>query len=46
VGEDDIVQAVRARKLQFRHAAMHGNSFLRLLRREVDALVKKKHGDD
>ncbi|MGH7340787.1 MAG: hypothetical protein ACREKH_09880 [Candidatus Rokuibacteriota bacterium] len=25
---------------------MHGNPFLRLLRREVEALVKKKHGDD
>jgi hypothetical protein len=44
--QDEIVQAVRARKLQFRHAAMHGNPFLRLLRREVEALVKKKHGDD
>jgi hypothetical protein len=44
--QDEIVQAVGARKLQFRHAAMHGNPFLRLLRREVEALVKKKHGDD
>ena len=25
---------------------MHGNPWLRLLRREVEALVKKKHGDD
>ena len=25
---------------------MHGNPWLRLLRREVQALVKKKHGDD
>ena len=25
---------------------MHGNPWLRLLRREVEALVKQKHGDD
>lgn len=25
---------------------MHGNPFLRLLRREVEALVKMKHGGD
>ena len=42
--QDEIVQAIRAGKLQFRHAAMHGNPFLRLLRREVEALVEKKHG--
>jgi Tfp pilus assembly protein PilO len=24
---------------------MHGNPFLRLLRREVEELVRKKHGD-
>lgn len=43
--QDEIVQAIRAGKLQYRHAAMHGNPFLRLLRREVEALVKKQHGD-
>lgn len=40
----EIVEAIRAGKLQYRHGAMHGNPFLRLLRREVEALVKKKHG--
>jgi hypothetical protein len=43
--QDEIVQAIRAGKLQYRQAAMHGNPFLRLLRREVEALVKKQHGD-
>ncbi len=43
--QDAIVQGIRAGKLQYRHAAMHGNRFLRLLRREVEALVKKEHGD-
>jgi hypothetical protein len=31
--QDEIVEAIRAGKLQYRHAAMHGNPFLRLLRR-------------
>jgi len=42
--QDEIVEAIRAGKLQYRHAAMHGNPFLRLLRREVEALVRRKHG--
>ena len=30
----------------YRCNSIHGNPFLRLLRREVEALVKKKHGGD
>jgi hypothetical protein len=41
---DEIVAAIRAGKLQYRHAAMHGNPFLRLLRREVEALVRDERG--
>ncbi len=44
--QDEIVQAIRAGKLQYRYAAMHGNPFLRLLRSEVETLVKAKHGGD
>ena len=44
--QDDIVQGIRVGKLRWREASMHGNPWLRLLRREVEALVKKKHGDD
>ncbi len=44
--QDEIVQAIRAGKLHYREASMHGNPWLRLLRRDVEALVKKKHGDD
>ena len=44
--QDDIVRAIRAGKLHYRVASMHGNPWLRLLRRELEALVKKKHGDD
>lgn len=43
--EDEIVRAIRAGKLPYRHNSIHGNPFLRLLRREVEALVKKKHGE-
>jgi hypothetical protein len=42
--QDEIIKAIRAGKLQYRHNSIHGNPFLRLLRREVEALVKKKHG--
>ena len=44
--DDEIVQAIRAGKLHYREASMHGNPWLRLLRREVEALVKTRHGDD
>jgi len=44
--QDEIVQGIRTGKLHWREASMHGNPWLRLLRREVEALVKKKHGDD
>lgn len=44
--QDEIVQAIRAGKLHYREASMHGNPWLRLLRREVEALVKKQRGAD
>jgi hypothetical protein len=42
--EDEIIQAIRDGALHYREASMHGNPWLRLLRREVEALVRKKHG--
>ncbi|MBI2216168.1 MAG: hypothetical protein HYU51_02625 [Candidatus Rokubacteria bacterium] len=44
--QGEIVGAIRAGKLQYRRNSVHENPFLRLLRREVEALVTKKHGDD
>ena len=41
----EIVRAIRAGSLHYRSNSIFGNPFLRLLRREVEALVKKKHGD-
>jgi hypothetical protein len=42
--QDEIFAAVRAGKLQYREGSMYGNPWLRLLRREVEALVKKNRG--
>jgi len=44
--QDEIIRAIRAGKLQYRANSIYGNPFLRLLRREVEALVKRRHGDD
>jgi hypothetical protein len=41
---EDIVRAIRAGKLQYREHSMYGNPWLRLLRREVEAFVKERHG--
>jgi len=44
--QDEIIRAIRAGTLQYREHSMYGNPWLRLLRREVEALVRKKHGDN
>jgi hypothetical protein len=41
----EIIAAIRAGKLQYRPAAMHGNPWLRLLRREVEELVSTRQGE-
>jgi hypothetical protein len=43
---DEIVEAIRAGKLQYRETSLYGNPFLRLLRSEVEALVSEKYGAD
>ena len=43
--QDEIYAAIDAGKLQYRPAAMHGNPWLRLLRREVEDLVTSRSGD-
>jgi hypothetical protein len=42
--QDEIIAAIRAGKLQYRPAEIHGNPWLRLLRREVEDLVSTQHG--
>ena len=43
--QDEIYVAIDAGTLQYRPAAMHGNPFLRLLRREVEDLARTLHGE-
>ena len=43
--QDEIYDAIDAGTLHYRQAAMHGNPWLRLLRREVEALARTSHGD-
>ena len=42
---DEIIAAIKAGKLQYRTASMHGNPWLRLLRREVEELVRSRQGE-
>lgn len=44
--QDEILMAVRAGKLQHRVNSVYGSPFLRLLRREVEELVKRTYGDN
>jgi len=44
--QQEIIAAIRAGKLQYREGSMHGNPWLRLLRHEVEALVREKGGQD
>jgi len=44
--QQEIYAAMRAGKLQFREASMHGNPWFRLLRHEVEALVKETGGQN
>lgn len=43
--QDEIIAGIRAGKLQYRPSSIHGNPWLRLLRREVEDLVSSKHGE-
>jgi hypothetical protein len=43
--QDEIYDAIDAGTLQYREATMRGNPWLRLLRREVEALARTSHGD-
>ena len=42
--QQEIIAAIRAGKLQFRESNMHGNPWYRLLRPEVESLVRDKSG--
>src|SRR5207302_3445721 len=44
--QEEIIAAIRAGKLQFRESKMHGNPWYRLLRHEIESLVRDKSGLD
>ena len=44
--QQEIIAAIRAGKLQYRQNHIHGNPYLRLLRNEVEALVRDNSGQD
>src|SRR5947209_9027042 len=44
--QEEIIAAIRAGKLQYRESNMYGNPWFRLLRHEVEALIKEKSGQD
>jgi hypothetical protein len=45
LSQDEIVEAIRVGKLQYRVGSMHGNPWFRLLRGEVEDLVRVSHGE-
>ena len=42
--QEEITEAIKGGKLQYRLNSIYGNPYLRLIRREVEALVSEKHG--
>jgi hypothetical protein len=43
--QDEIIAAINAGKLQYRSASTHGNLWPRMLRREVEELVRTQQGE-
>lgn len=44
--QDEILEAIRVGTLQYRVGSMHGNRWFRLLRGEVEELVRVSHGQE
>ena len=42
--QEEIIEAIKADKLQYRQNNVFGNPYLRLIRSEVEALVNEKYG--
>lgn len=45
LAEGEIIEAMKAGKLQYRRNYAHGNPYFRVLRAEVEALAQELHGD-
>ena len=46
LAQEEIIEAIKDGKLQYRKNYMHGNPYLRLVRSEVEALVVEKYGNN
>jgi len=46
LAQEEIIEAIKAGKLQYRHNNVFGNPYLKLVRSEVEALVDEKYGDN
>ncbi len=44
--QEEIIEGIRAGKLQYRQNNVFGNPFLRLIRSEVESLVDEKYGNN
>ena len=44
--QEDILAAIKAGKLHYRHNTLYGNPCLKLLREEVECLVNEQYGMD
>jgi len=42
--QEEIVEAIRGGKLQYRQNNIYGNPYLKLVRSEVESLVEEKYG--
>jgi hypothetical protein len=45
LSEDEVIEAIKKGKLQYRQNYAHGNPYFRLLRVEVETLARQLHGD-
>ncbi len=46
LAQEEIIEAIKAGKLQYRNNNVFGNPYLRLVRSEVEALVDEKYGNN
>ena len=46
ITQEEIIDAIRDGKLQYRTNTMYGNPYLKLIRSEVEAFVDEKYGND
>ena len=44
--QEEIIEAIKAGKLHYRHNTLYGNPCLKLLRDEVECLVNEQYGMD